>query len=94
MTKQQIAYIRECLSMRKRHLQEKYCETPTMPPEVEAAAALVKEWESSKYDKYHKIRKEIDAKIRTIEEQIILGGMSSDIAKVLATLDAWVPENA
>lgn len=92
MNRQQIQYIRECLSIRERRLIEQHCYRPSEPPAVEQARQTIKDWELTWNERSSKNRAAVKQKIRTIEEQLILGGMDQDIAAALSTLDSWSPE--
>lgn len=93
MNRQQIQYIRECLSIRERRLTEQHCGRPSEPSAVEQARQVIKDWESTWTNRSSQNRAAIKRKIRTIEEQLILGGMDQDIASALSSLDSWSPEH-
>ena len=91
MNQSQIKYIRECLTKRKNDLIDKLCKTEPKPQEVVDAQAVVDAWNKASSATYNEIRRNINNKIRSLEEQLILGGEFKDIHTALQDLDTWQP---
>lgn len=91
MNRQQIAYVKECLSIRGRRLIDEHCEKTEIPPEVKAAELLIQEWRDSKSKKYYDRREEIKRLIQAKEEQIVFSDGAIDIVTALKELDDWRP---
>ena len=91
MNYQQIKYVRECLAIRERQLQDTYVVQPKMPHEIECYEKKVNEWREEARRSAGAVRAQIKRKIRSVEEHIILGSAEQRLAELLKELDGWKP---
>ena len=91
MNSSQIKYVRECLRIRERQLIERYGRKEEMPHDISCYDKKVREWSDQSWKKASAMTNTIKARVRLVEEQIILGDGADAVAKALQELDAWTP---
>lgn len=71
---------------------DEYCKPEKEQGHIKTARAVIDSWSRQTLSDRQEKRDKIEAKVRSLEERIVFGGMDSDITSMLSELDHWRTE--